>query len=99
MKWIRHKTIYKIKKKYEEAGNQQSTVSCGVPVYSYQSPGEQVGQLKRRGQTQHHSISTRTRSRQEETQSVHQFSDKTLVSSDDNQRAAAQETKHGVLGE
>lgn len=70
-----------------------------VPVYSYQSPGEQVGQLERRGQTRHHSVSIRTRSRQEETQSVQQFCDQTLISSDDDQRPAAQETKHGMLGE
>lgn len=68
-------------------------------MYSYQSPGEQVSQLKWRGQTQHHRISIRTRSRKEETQSVHKFSDQRLVPSDDNKRPAAQETKHGMLGE
>ena len=70
-----------------------------LPVYPYESPGEQVGQLKRRRQTQHHGVSIRTGSRQEETQSVHQLFDQTLVSSDDDQRPPAQEAKHGVLGE
>lgn len=68
-------------------------------MYSYQSVAEQVGQLKRRGQTQHHGGSIRTRRRQEESQSAHEFPDRTLVPSDDDQRPAAQETEHGVLGE
>lgn len=67
-------------------------------MYSYQSPGEQVGQLKWHGQTWQHSVSIRTRSRQEQTQTIHQLPNQTLVS-DDNQRPAAQETEHSMLGE
>lgn len=68
-------------------------------MYAYQSPREQVGQLKRRGQTHHHGVSGGTRSGQEEAQSLHQLPDQTLVSSDDDQWSATQEAKHGMLGE
>lgn len=91
MRLIRHE----IKYIYRKAGTEPS---YGVPVYSHQSPGEQVGQLKRCRQIHHHSTSLGTRSRQEETQSIHQFPDQTLISSDDDQRPAAQEAKHGMLG-
>lgn len=69
------------------------------PVYSYEPPGEQVGQLKGRGQTRLNGTSIRTGRGQEDAESVHQLRYRSLVSSDNNQRPTAQEAEDGMLGE